>query len=236
MQVGAGVHQLWGLGCQVFALVGDRVTLIDAGAPGNGRIVLRQLRALGIEPGDVERIVVTHHHLDHRGALNELQRATGAAVLVHASEAPFFRGQAPYPNPVNRDHSPRLAAMTDRLFAATRGRPLNVEEVQDGDVIDVLDGLQVLHSPGHTQGSVALWAPEQRLLFAGDAMGFRRRTLEAPDARVTEDSQLARASLERLAGLDVESILFSHFQPLAAGGREALERLVGSWSEEFKAS
>src|SRR5436309_6105012 len=48
---------------------------------------------LGIAPSDVERIVVTHYHLDHRGALNELQRATGASVLVHSSEAPFFRGE-----------------------------------------------------------------------------------------------------------------------------------------------
>ena len=236
MEVRRGVHQLWGLGCQVFALVGDRVTLIDAGAPGNGRIVLRQLRSLGIQPKDVEQIIVTHHHLDHRGALGELARATGARILVHASEAPFFRGHAPYPNPVNAEHAPRLAAVTGPLFAATRGRPLAVAELEDGDVIDVLGGLQVLHAPGHTRGSVVFWAPEERLLFAGDAMGFRRARLEQPDPRVSEDPRLAMASLERLAGLDVESICFSHFRPLESGARAALEELVAGWSEEFRAS
>jgi len=81
-----------------------------------------------------------------------------------------------------------------------------------------------------------LWSPERRLLFAGDVMGFRRDQLEVPDPRVTEDARLAMASLERIAGLDLESICFSHFRPLQSGARRALERLVGSWSEEFKAS
>ena len=236
MEVAPRIHQLWGLGCQVFALVGDRVTLIDAGAPGNGRLVLRQLRSIGIQPEDVDRIVITHHHLDHRGAVNELRRATGAQVSVHSSEAPFFRGEAPYPNPVNRERAPRLAAMTDALFAATRGRPIPVDDLEDGDSIDVLGGLQILHSPGHTRGSVVLWLPEQQLLFAGDAMGFRRDRLETPDPRVSEDAELAKASLERLAGLEVETICFSHFRPLPSGARKALEDLVGGWSAEFRAS
>jgi len=234
MEIAPGIHQLWGLGCQVFALVGDRVTLIDAGAPGNGRIVVRQLRKLGIHPGDVEQIVLTHYHIDHRGAVNELRAASGARVLVHSNEAPYFRGHRPYPNPVNRQSAPRLARLTDPLFATTRGRPLPVEGLEDGDTLDVLGGLRILHTPGHTQGSIALWLPGERLLFTGDALGYRRNRLEVPDARVSEDPALARSSLERLAGLDAEGICFSHFKPLPHGARAALEELVGGWSDEFR--
>lgn len=236
MEIVRGVHQLWGVSCQVFALIGERVTLIDAGPPGNGRLILRQLRALGVQPRDVEQIVITHYHLDHRGAVNELRRATGARVVVHSSEAPYFRGDRAYPNPVNRDVSPRLAALTDPFFAVSRGKPLEVETVEDGDTLDALSGLRVLHTPGHTQGSIALWLEGQRLLFAGDVMGFRRDQLEVPDPRVTEDQRLARASLERLAALDVETICFSHFRPLHEGARRELERLVSTWSEEYRAS
>ena len=236
MQIAAGVHQLWGVSCQVFALIGERVTLIDAGPPGNGRLILRQLRTLGVQPHDVEQIIITHYHLDHRGAVHELRRATGARVLVHSTEAPYFRGHRRYPNPVNRDVAPRLAALTDPFFAISRGKPLEVETVEDGDALDVLGGLRVLHAPGHTQGSIVLWLEEQRLLFAGDVMGFRRDHLEVPDPRVTEDQGLAKSSLERLAALDVETICFSHFRPLRSGARGALEQLVGTWSEEFRAS
>jgi glyoxylase-like metal-dependent hydrolase (beta-lactamase superfamily II) len=236
MEIGPGIHQFWGLGCQVFALVGDRVTLIDAGAPGNGRIIVRQLRKLGIHPRDVEQIVLTHYHLDHRGAVNELRAATGARVLVHASEAPYFRGHQPYPNPVNRDRAPHLARLAGPFFAATRGRPLPVDVLEDGDTLDALGGLRVLHTPGHTQGSIVLWLPEERLLFAGDAMEYRRNRLAVPDARVSEEPALARTSLERVAALDAEGICFSHFRPLRRGARAALEELVSGWSEEFRAS
>lgn len=178
----------------------------------------------------MSRIILTHYHLDHRGAAGELQRATGARVFIHASEAPYLMGLKPYPNPFQ----PRsLAALTGPFFAATRGSPLEVEPLHDGELVDVLGGLHVLHSPGHTQGSIALFLPHQGLLFAGDVMGFRRR-LEPPARHLTEDVELAKASLERLAALDVGTICFSHFQPLWHGARQALEELVGTWSEEFR--
>jgi len=234
LEIAPGVYQLRAFACQVFALVDeDEVTLIDAGAPGGGRLVLRQLRQLGIAPDSVRRIILTHYHIDHRGAVREIQLATGAQLLAHASEAPYLRGQLPYPNPIQRG---ALAGIAGRVLGMARGRPLELNELQDGDVLDVLGGLRVLHSPGHTQGSIALYLEKHRLLLAGDTMGFKRRILEAPDPTVSEDVPLARASLERLAALDVESIAFAHFEPLIEGGRRRLEQLVATWSNEFGAA
>jgi glyoxylase-like metal-dependent hydrolase (beta-lactamase superfamily II) len=231
LQIAPGVHQLRAIACQVFALVGRDVTLIDAGAPGGGRLVLRQLRQLGIAPHDVRRIILTHYHLDHRGAAREIQLATGAEILAHASEAPYLRGQIPYPNPVQRGP---LAGVAGRLLDMARGRPLQLQELHDGDVLDVRGGLRVLHAPGHTRGSIALYLEGQRLLLAGDTMGFKRRILEAPEPKVSEDVNLARVSLERLAGLDVQAIGFAHFAPLPEGGKRRLEALVATWSREFR--
>jgi glyoxylase-like metal-dependent hydrolase (beta-lactamase superfamily II) len=231
LEIAPGVYQLRAIACQVFAIVGRDVTLIDAGAPGGGRLVLRQLRQLGIAPGDVRRIVLTHYHIDHRGAVREIQLATGAKLLAHASEAPYLRGQVPYPNPVQ--FGP-LREVAGRFLGMVRGQPLQLQELQDGEVLNVRDGLRVLHAPGHTRGSIALYIEGQRLLLAGDTMGFKRRILEAPDPKVSEDVNLARASLERLAGLDVETIAFAHFAPLLAGGQRRLDELVATWSTEFR--
>ncbi len=232
VEVAPGVFQLRALACQVFALVGRDVTLLDAGAPGSGPFVLRQLRQLGIAPSDVRRIVLTHYHIDHRGAARELQRATGAELLAHGSEAPYLRGVLPYPNPVREGP---LVGIAERLLPLARGRPLEVQELEDGDVLDVRGGLRVLHAPGHTRGSIALYLEGQRLLLAGDTMGFKRRVLEAPDPKVSEDVPRARASLERLAALDVETICFAHFKPLLEEGQRRLEQLVATWSSEFRA-
>jgi glyoxylase-like metal-dependent hydrolase (beta-lactamase superfamily II) len=233
LQIAPHIYQLRAFGCQVFALLGDEVTLIDAGWPGSGPLVLRQLRELGRGPSDVTRIVLTHYHIDHRGAAEELRRATGARVYIHASEAPYLRGLVPYPNPVRWRP---LAALAAPLMAAMRGRPLPVSELNDHDRFDVLGGLQVLHVPGHTQGSVALWLADQGLLFSGDTMMYRWRRLAGPGRNVSEDMGLARLSLERLAGLDVDTICFSHFPVLEHGAKRALEQLVATWSTEFRNS
>jgi glyoxylase-like metal-dependent hydrolase (beta-lactamase superfamily II) len=230
-EIAPGVYQLSAIACQVFALVGRDVTLIDAGAPGGGRLVLRQLRQLGIAPSDVKRIILTHYHIDHRGAVREIQLATGAELLAHTSEAPYLRGLLPYPNPV-RDGL--FAGIAGRVLTAARGRPLTVHEVEDGEVLDVRNGLRVLHSPGHTQGSIALYLEDEQLLLAGDTMGFKRRILEVPDPHVSEDLPRARVSLERLAALDVETIAFAHFEPLMEGGQRRIEQLVATWSSEFR--
>ncbi len=230
LEIVPGVYQLRAIACQVFALVGRDVTLIDAGAPGGGRLVLRQLRRLGIAPRDVKRIVLTHYHIDHRGAARELQLATGAELLAHRSEAPYLRGLLPYPNPVREGP---FIGIAGRVLSIARGRPLEVRELEDGEILDVRGGLRVLHSPGHTQGSIALYLEGERLLLAGDTMGFKRRVLEAPDPTVSEDVPRARISLERLAALDVETICFAHFKPLLDGGQRRLEQLVATWSSEF---
>ena len=234
MEIAPGVHQFRGLGCRVFALLGETVTLIDAGAPGNRAFVLHQLRKLGRRAEDVERIILTHYHLDHRGAAGELRRLSGADIYIHASEAPYLRGELPYPNPVNRGVAPALAVVTDPLFAATRGSPLPTRELHDGEVIDVLGGLHVLHCPGHTRGSIVLWLRQEGLVFTGDTMGFRRGRLHEPEARVSEDPELARVSLERLAAVDIDTICFSHFEPMPRGGKRALEELAATWSSEFR--
>lgn len=220
------VHQLYAVGAHVFALLGEQVTLVDAGGPGSAPMILRQLRKLGREPGDVERIILTHYHIDHRGAAPDLVRATGARVFIHQSEAAYVRGAVPYPNPVQ---STVRRALFAPLAAAMRGSPLAVAELHEADVVDVLGGLHVVHAPGHTRGSVALLLPEQRLLLSGDTMGFRWGRLEVPDRLVSEDVERAKESLERLATLDVDTIAFSHFPSLRKGAQRALETLVSTW-------
>ena len=226
VEIAPHIHQLHAFGAQVFALLGERVTLVDTGAPGSGRVILRQLRALGRQPEEIDRIILTHYHIDHRGAAAELARATGARVLIHTTEAPYARGVLPYPNPAQT----RLrAALLAPWVSGMRGRPFAAEELHDGDQLDILGGVRVVHTPGHTQGSIALLFLEQRLLLSGDTMGFRWGRLETPDPIVSEDVVVAKLSLERLASLDVETIGFSHFPALRQGAQRALEQLVATW-------
>ena len=177
---------------RVYVLEGaDGLTLIDAGiGPAAGK-ALKQLQGHGYNPSDVKRILITHAHPDHVGGLASLQAATGAQVLAHAQEHQVLHG----------------------LLSNARAASV-LAAVQDGEILaEVLNGLHVIFTPGHTRGHVCFWQPERRLLFCGDVM-LHLRGLGLPLPFVTVDMAENKRSVKKLAELDAQCVCFGHGQPL----------------------
>ena len=172
MEIVPGVHTIDSLGSgrAYLAVDADRVTVIDTGLKGSAERVLRAVEAAGRKPKDVRQIVITHYHGDHIGGLAELVERTGAQVMVHALDAPVVRGERPQPGPTSGGLlKPLINFVISRMESVSA--PVAVDrELSDGDEIDALDGLRVVHTPGHTPGSICLFSPKRRLLFTGDAI------------------------------------------------------------------
>ena len=97
-----------------------------------------------------------------------------------------------------------------------KGTPVD-RTVEDGDVIDeVMGGLQVIATPGHSPGQVAFYQPERKILFTGDTMmnAFSFNGLRLPFAVATPDMDEAKRSIRKVAQLDIEIACFGHGQPL----------------------
>ena len=90
----------------------------------------------------------------------------------------------------------------------------------------MLGGLRVVHTPGHTPGSISLYSPKRRLVIVGDILQRLRGVVTLPNYVFTDDMALARQSIARLAELDIDTILFSHYPALRDGCREALRGLA----------
>jgi metallo-beta-lactamase class B len=90
-------------GANVYLITnGSQSILIDAGNKGAPKNILKKLRECGLEPQDVELIILTHTHSDHCGGLKELQDVTQANILVHASEAESLtQGYGGFPKGTN---------------------------------------------------------------------------------------------------------------------------------------
>jgi glyoxylase-like metal-dependent hydrolase (beta-lactamase superfamily II) len=218
MEVAPDVHALRLIGVNAFLIVGDELTLVDAGHRGSGVMLRRQLAALGHQVSDIKRIVCTHGHPDHIGGVREIARASGARVLMHPADVERLRIRF-------RDvFSGRPAP--GAIIAYLTQAPADVTAAQDGDELPLLDGLRVLHTPGHTPGSICLYSATRRLLIVGDLLQRMRGQVTLPNHFFTDDMSLARRSIARLAELDVETILFSHYPPVRQGGREALRALA----------
>lgn len=216
MEVTAGVHAINLLRVRAFAILEPELTLVDAGLAGSGRRIERDLARLGHPLADLRRIVCTHGHPDHAGGVAELE-APGVEVCMHPAD---FAGLKIGVREALRRPS------RGRLFASITRPPTAVRPIEDGDVLPGLGGLRVVHTPGHTPGSVCLYAPRDRLLFTGDVLQRRRGRVVAASRIYSDDYAAARASLRRLAALDVATIVFSHYPPLREGANETLAILA----------
>jgi glyoxylase-like metal-dependent hydrolase (beta-lactamase superfamily II) len=211
MQIIDGVYSIdsLGMGRAYLAVEADRVTLIDTGLRGSAERVLRAVEAAGHTPESVRQIVITHHHGDHVGSLAELAERTGAQVMVHSLDAPVVRHEQPWPGPMSGGLLKPLLRRINRPAP-----PARVDrELADGDEIDCLDGMRVVHTPGHTSGSVSFYASKRRILFTGDAAA-NTFGLRPPMGWFTEDLARARESIRKLAELDFEVACFGHGRPL----------------------
>jgi glyoxylase-like metal-dependent hydrolase (beta-lactamase superfamily II) len=233
-QVVPGVFQV-SLGMvNVDFLVGEDVTVIDTGVPGSAPQIVAALREIGKEPRDVGRILLTHLHADHTGSAKALQDAVAAdggraEMWMHAADAEVFQmgltSRAVQPSPG------LLSWLVFHLFIQ-RSSPMTVEPARvdrtltDGETLPVAGGLEVIHVPGHTAGSVVLLWPQQGgVLFAGDSCGQMAGRLGYPP--IFEDFEQGKAALRRLAGLRFENALFGHGKPIRGGASQVFRMKWG---------
>jgi glyoxylase-like metal-dependent hydrolase (beta-lactamase superfamily II) len=224
MEIVPNVHLVPGMrGANAYLLLGETVTLVDAGMPGSEEAILGHMEELGWEPGDLGRIVVTHCHLDHVGGLAALKARTGAQVVAHPGDAPLISGEQPPPA------RSAVLRVLFRLMALVmpQAEPAVVDvTVEDGERLELFGGATVVHVPGHTPGSIALHFPAEGLLICGDVIDARRGRLGPPPKGFTADMDQALASLRRLAELDFDMLCPGHGAPLVGGAGEGVRAMV----------
>ena len=132
-------------------------------------------------------------------------------------DAPVIRGLIPGPLPQLTDAERDLYARIVTAGEIPSAPPARVDvEVGDGDLVEFGGGAAVVGTPGHTDGSVAIYLPEHRLAFTGDSAA------RTPDGRVVvgpfnTDRDRAIDSLCCLAELDTDVACFGHGDPVMTG-------------------
>ena len=194
----------------------SELSLIDCGYAGSRARIASVIEGHGRPFADLARVVCTHGHPDHAGAARELA-LEGIPVLIHPSDAEALATTW-------RDTLRRPSR--GRIFAAMTPEPPDFVSIEDGDVLPMLGGLEVIHTPGHTPGSVCLYGRRDKVLFVGDTLQRRFGRVSYASALYSDDVTAARRAVKRLASLDVNTIVFSHYPPLQEGASETLESLA----------
>lgn len=212
------VERVSGAAC--FLVVTDEGSaLVDTGLPGNEGKIVEYMERAGVDPDGLGQIVLTHSDIDHSGSAAGLKELTGARVAIHEADAAKLAGEQKL-----KDAKGAMGLLLRVMGPAMRFNPVTPDlTLKDGD--KVLD-LTVVHTPGHTEGSVCLLRDGQAL-FVGDALrtdskGWPR----LPPQSLSVDMDRARASIERIAGLGYDSLYPGHGAPIAANASSAVAAFV----------
>ena len=220
----------------VYLIDAERPAIVDAGIGTNYELILEALREVGIAPGDLEVIALTHVHLDHAGGAGFVAEETGADVYVHESGSKFLVDP-------ERIWEGTKRAVGDQIKHYTKPDPVaatRIEPLHDGASIDLGDvELDVYDAPGHAFHQVVFHEPVADAVFVADAAGIyvpARDAVRPTSPPPGFDLEQVVADARMLSRLDPETLCYPHF-----GDAPADERLgeyvdvITRWVEDVAA-
>jgi glyoxylase-like metal-dependent hydrolase (beta-lactamase superfamily II) len=211
------VHYLAGVGydSNVYLVEDEDPLVVDTGTGMYADTTLEEMSKI-VPLRKVGRIVLTHSHYDHIGGAAKFQKATGGRIYLHEAEAaPMMAGDT---------------SLTISEMFGERPRQLDLEPLRAGQKLNTGSAeLEVLHTPGHSPGSIVLHDRRSASAVVGDTVfcdgGVGRWDLPGGDL-----GQLI-SSLKRLEGLGLKNMYPGH-GPYAEGDAPQHLRLASKYIEE----
>ena len=213
MELLPGVHMVPGIRLsRVYLIEDETLALIDTGPFWSARKVLTYIRAIGRRPEDLGLILTTHSHPDHYNSAVPLTRRTGARLVAHAGDTRVLSND-----------EVRLRPQLPFL----RGTPVD-QTVEEGEVLPIGGGIRVIHTPGHTPGSVCYLLEGKSVLFSGDTIFSDGNKISRSVPFPRYNGHDLRGSLRRLAGLEFDALCGGHGAPLIGGASDRLRDLLAT--------
>jgi len=202
-RIADGVWQLSSFVKNLFNSFVLQDVLVDAGTRWASARILAQIRGRNIR-----RVVLTHCHPDHQGAVSKVCQRLRIPLACHEKEAGPMEGREPMQPDIG------IVRLGHKVWAGPN-HPVD-QLLREGDDVG---GFKVIETPGHTPGHISLFRQRDRLLIAGDVVAnvhffTNKPGLRLPPSEFCTNPVQNRESVVRLAALDPQVICFGHGPPL----------------------
>ena len=197
----------------VYVLKGDGLILIDGGDPHKLNVFQEGLAKASVNPKDIQLIILTHGHWDHIGSASDIKELTGAKVLMHQKDMKFLDERYPSQPPGFSAWGKTLSTILKLYSPLIKIPAFEVDIILDGKGISLEEyGIpgKVIHTPGHTRGSVSILMDSGEI-FAGDLAMNKFPMRPNPGLPVFgDDMQVVKESWRRVLDMGAKTVYPAH--------------------------
>ncbi|MAE83719.1 MAG: hypothetical protein CMB80_13350 [Flammeovirgaceae bacterium] len=204
-----------------FVIKADKgLVLVDTGVPGSSKKIFQEIENHGYKPSDIQLIVVTHGHMDHFGSVGEINQKLQVPVLGHLKDTPFFeKGEA---NVDSMKPNKLWAYLFKRAVKSLRTIPFRPNIIMDGEEYDLGDwiaGAKILHTPGHTAGSISVILPNNEaiimdMMATGVGLGGVMMHSRVKHPAFHDNLIQLKRSFDKILQYDLDRFYLGHGKPV----------------------
>ena len=214
-----------------------KLVLIDTCEHGDIVKIEHSLARLGYHLEDIKWVFVTHSHHDHIGNVALLEERYDVESFAHFLDIPTIRGEKfPKEKLPNFGEIRRLFPDFNEFASASQAEDKGGKEfvvppkirnsLRGGEFFDIAGGFEIIHTPGHTPGHIAILLKKEKALVAGDLMMFWKGKFEGPVGTFSDDLEEAQRSVKKVSTMDFDRLVGYHGAPLTENAKEYINKYL----------
>lgn len=213
---------------------GDKWVLVDTGLENSSDYILQSTEDRFGSGSRPEAIILTHGHFDHVGSVIKLSEFWDVPVYIHQLEMPYVTGKKNYPLADPTVDEGIVAKLSPTFPHTSIDISFRAVALPNDGSVPGMPGWKWIHTPGHTEGHIALFRETDRVLIAGDAFSTTKqesllsvithnKQISGPPKYLTTDWKAAENSVRYIRNLKPSLAITSHGEPLK--GEDLLNHL-----------
>lgn len=219
----------------------ESFVLIDTGLENSADFIIESIEERFGKNSHPGAIILTHGHFDHIGSVKKLTELWDITVYAHELEIPYLTGKKDYPQGDPTVGGGMVTRLSPTFPHTSIDISTHLQALPDDNTIPYMPEWKWIHTPGHTEGHIALFREKDRVLITADALSTtkqeslqsvltQKEEISGPPRYLTSDWEKAKNSIIKLRDLKPALLITSHGKPMEG---EEVKRHLEMLVEKF---